>query len=622
MNEHAGGAALILSFALAVGMFCQALARHLRLPGIVLLLAAGVLLGPDGADVVRPGELGDMLSILVGFAVAIILFEGGLNLDLNRLRHEAVSIRRLVTLGALVTWAGGTVAARLCLGWSWTLSILFGSLIIVTGPTVVQPLLRRIRVKKNVATVLEAEGVLIDAVGAILAVVALEVTVGSSGHVGHALTDIASRLGLGVIFGTIAGALIAFLLRFRPLVPEGLENVFTLSLVLVAFHASNHLLPESGLMTVTVAGVVVGNIRTKALGLLKEFKEQLTVMLIGLLFVLLAADVRLDDVRSLGFAGLATVLAVMFIVRPLNILSCTVGSGLGWREKTFLSWIGPRGIVAAAVASLFATQLDAAGIEGGAALRALVFSVIAATVLVQGLTGGMVAGWLGLRRGNDEGYVILGANPFAIAVGERLAEASGEEVVFLDSNPQLTGMAEQAGHRVLFGNALSEPLQRRAELESRAGVLSLTPNVELNLMFADRARNEHKAPRAWSALRRDHAGITPEQLSGADVRVLFGEPRALERWAQWWSRKEVDTERWRMATEPPEDGEDTRPSSENLVLPVLRHRGKDFKIVDESTRYRAGDEVTVFLPRNRREEAHRLLTERGWVPAPNAAPAG
>jgi NhaP-type Na+/H+ or K+/H+ antiporter len=210
-------AALTVALALTGGMVAQALARHMRLPGIVLLLATGVVLGPDVADVIQPEALGSALYVLVGFAVAVILFEGGMNLNLKRLRAEAGVIQRLLTVGALITMGGAALAARLIMGWDWSLAIAFGSLVIVTGPTVVTPLLRRIKVKHTVSTVLEAEGVLIDAIGAVVAVVTLEVLVVSSVTTG--LLDIIERLGLGMLLGLTGGFLLAILLRYKRVVP-------------------------------------------------------------------------------------------------------------------------------------------------------------------------------------------------------------------------------------------------------------------------------------------------------------------------------------------------------------------------------------------------------------------
>jgi NhaP-type Na+/H+ or K+/H+ antiporter len=291
-----------------------------------------VLLGPELADVVRPASIGSALQILVGFAIAAIVFEGGLNLDVRRLRREGRLIRRLVTLGAIVTAVGATVAARAPMGWDWSRSTLFGVLVIVTGPTVVTPLVRRIGLARNLRTVLEAEGV-IDAVGALVAVVTLEIVVRPSGEALLAgVTGLGLRLGFGLVAGLAGGAAIALLLRVGVAVPEGLENVLTLSLVVALFQGTNAVLPESGILAVIVAGLVVGNVKSHVQRSLLEFKEQLTVMLVGMLFVLLAADVRLHQVYDLGVPGLLTVGALMLVVRPATVLAR--GAGAEGREES------------------------------------------------------------------------------------------------------------------------------------------------------------------------------------------------------------------------------------------------------------------------------------------------
>jgi len=392
-------AAFTFAVALAAGMVAQVLGRHLRIPGIVLLLLAGVLLGPDVSGIVQPQTLGSGLGIIVSAAVAVILFEGGLHLDIGRLRREAVTIRRLVTLGAAVTAVVATFAARFLMEWPWQVAIPFGTLVVVTGPTVITPLLRRIRVNRNLHTILEAEGVLIDPIGAIIAVVALEVVLAQElGTAARGLLGIPTRLLFGLATGVVGGFAMAKLLQIENLVPERLESILILALLLLLNEFSNAVMPESGIMAAPVAGMVVGNLPSGARSSLKEFKEQITIMLIGLLFVLLAADVRIAEVTGLGWRGVATVLVLMVVARPLDVAASTAGSALTWRDRAFIAWLGPRGIVAAAVASVFAHELTGAGITQGIELRALVFLVIAATVLLQGLSGGLAASLLGVRR--------------------------------------------------------------------------------------------------------------------------------------------------------------------------------------------------------------------------------
>lgn len=618
-----GNPALTVALALAAGVIAQSVARHLRVPGIVVLLAVGVVLGPDVAGLIQPDGLGPALLTLVGFAVAVILFEGGMNLNLRRLRREARSIRQLVTLGALVTAVGGTLAAKLILGWSWRPSVLFGTLVIVTGPTVITPLLRRIKVQRSVATVLEAEGVLIDAVGAIVAIVALEVALSPSGaSLAKGVLAVVSRLGFGVVFGLVGGLLLALVLRFRNLVPEGLENVFTLSLVLALYQGSNAILTESGIASVTIAGLVVGNARSHVQKDLLEFKEQLTVLLIGMLFVLLAADVRLAEVRALGVRGLLTVAALMLVVRPLNVVAGTWGTDLNWRQKAFMGWIGPRGIVAAAVASLFAVELERHGLEGGGALRAMVFLVIAVTVVVSGLTGGLAARALGLKRPTDQGWVILGANEVGRLLGGVLKDA-GEEVLVIDANPDACNVTQASGLRCLYGNALEERTLQRAEIDIRAGVVALTPNEEVNLLFAQKARREGGLRRLSVALKTGQEGVTRQMVHDAGVAVLFGGPEDVQVWIGRLRRDAVIPQRWRLGREPDEEeAASPGPSDEveGALLPIAYRRGGRGWPVTDATRLKKGDEATWLVYAERAEAGRRWLEQRGWVPLDGPAP--
>ncbi len=606
--------ALSVALAMAAGMLAQALGRHLRVPGIVLLLGAGVILGPDALGVVRPDSLGSALQVLVGFAVAVILFEGGMNLEFRRLRREARSIRQLVTLGAVVTAAGGAGAAHLILGWDWPQSILFGTLVIVTGPTVITPLLRRIRLKHSVATVLEAEGVLIDAIGAVLAVVTLEVILAPSSHLAEGAQTLLVRMGSGIAIGAAGGLLIVLMLRFERVIPEGLDNVVVLSLVLALYQASNGLFAESGIVCVTTAGLVVGNSKARVLGDLKEFKEQLTTLLIGMLFVLLAADVRVEEVQSLGWRGVITVLALMLIVRPLNVAVGTFGSDLDLRERAFLAWLAPRGIVAAAVSSLFAQELAHAGIPGGNELRALVFLVIAATVLIQGLSGGWVAQALGVRRPTNLGFLILGATPLGLALG-KIFRDHGQEVVFLDSNADACKAAEAENFRVLFGSGFSESLLYRAEIDSRAGVLAVTANDEVNLLFMTKARNDFKVQQAWMALRSGHTKIKPEMVEQVGAQVLFAQPRNLDLWTVRIERKGGAAEvfsRRKSGDKTAAEEIGNPPDPDSVLIPLAVVRGNRVLPFVADLSFKKDDLLHVIINGQRRDEAEAWLAQMGW----------
>ena len=616
--------ALTFALALGAGVIAQAIAHHARLPGIVLFLAAGVLLGPDLLNVVRPDTLGRGLDALVGLAVAVILFEGGLNLNIGRLRRQAKTIRRLVTFGALVTAVGGAAAVRLILGWDWQTAIIFGTLVIVTGPTVITPLVRRIRVVPRLRTILEAEGVLIDPIGAIIAVVTLEVLLGGpSQSAALSLLGIPTRLLVGFVIGVVGGFVIGFILRHERIVPENIRNVFTLALVLALYATSEALLPESGILAAPVAGLVVGNMRTLVRDELMEFKEELTILLVAMLFVLLAADVRVAEVTSLGWGALLTIAVLMFVVRPVNVALCTIGSGLSLKERTFIAWLGPRGIVAAAVASLFAQELATAGLDGGAELRALVFLVIAVTVLVQGLSGGFLAAALGLQRRMHIGYAIVGANPLGRALARTLLSA-GHETVLIDSNAGETSAAKEAGFNVIYGNANDERTLLRADVEGRRGVVTITGNEGANLLIANRVRELSRNPQRYVCVARGKAGVQVAQVRSEGHAVLFGRPIEIEQWTHALRTGAAETRRWRYTGSNDEEATEMtrgRDWADAQLLGVVIERKRGTTPVDDRTAVRAGDVVCFVTLREQAENVRRRLVEAGWEPEPEPSPA-
>ena len=617
--------ALTLVLALAAGVLSQSVARHLRLPGIVVLLLAGVSLGPDGLGWVNPRDLGKGFFAVVDLAVAVILFEGGLNLQISRLRREQAAIRRLVLLGALATMAGAALAARAILGWTWEHAVIFGSLVVVTGPTVVGPLVSELRLRSRISTVLNAEGVLIDPVGAILAVLVLELVLAPE----HAVTggaELLLRVGIGAGLGFAGGFALSRLLRIRRLVPEGHENIFVLASVLLIFQIAEQLSSHSGILAVTLAGVTVGNSRTLVDRDLREFKDQLTVMLIGLLFVMLAADVRFEEVASLGWPGLAVVAALIFIVRPAVVAMSTIGSELSFRERLFVSWVAPRGIVAAAVASLVAGAMEESGLSGGNALRALVFLTIVGTVLQAGLTAGFVARGLGVQLPTRDGTAILGAQGLGLLLAEELRKG-GTPVVFLDSNPQTCRQAEEAGFSVIFGNALEERTLQRARLEAYESTVGLTANQTVNAMFVRRASEFFGVSRGYVAVEALETGIAAEMVRSDEADVAFDGVHDVERWDVRLRHGGVEVVQFRFepvvpaAEETPPEGEGAElaeveplpPIGERFVMLALLREGQPVRPLSRRYEPLEGDRIAVALHLPDRDEALAALEARGWV---------
>jgi NhaP-type Na+/H+ or K+/H+ antiporter len=603
---------LIVAISLASGIVAQSLAHHLRIPGIVILLATGVVLGPDVFNLVQPASLKSGLNIMVGFAVAVILFEGGLNLKISRIRRESRTIWQLLTIGALVSAIGGTLAAKVFLGWDWKVSILFGTLVIVTGPTVINPLLRRIRVRNSVGTILEAEGIFLDAIGAIVAVVALEIALSPSGeNYTNGILHIFFRIGTGLILGMVGGLMLVNVLRFGNLVPEGLENVFTLSFVILLYFGANELQSESGLVAVTAAGLLVGNSKTLADREIKEFKEQLTVMLIGMLFVLLAADVRISDIMSLGMRGVFTVGVLILVIRPLNIAAGTFCSGLKIREKLFLAWVAPRGIVAAAIASLFAIELSAIGNPAANEFRAMVFLVIIVTVILAGLTGDSVAGLLGVKRPSNNGWVIIGINEIGLKLAGILKD-SGQEVICIDQNPIACRLAEEKNLRVIYGNALEDRSLVRAEIDTRKGVICLTSNEEVNFLFAQKAKRDGKVHHLNVNLKSGSDGITLEMLDKLGAKLLFGRTRDLELWSLRLKQEDAELQtRQLIANVRNQDLNDN--SMDNLVLPFVLNSNQEVLPMNDGIKLKTSDRVTFIVNLRRKKEVSDWFEKNGWV---------
>ncbi len=603
--------ALTLGLAMGLGMLSQVIARKIYLPGIVVLLAGGVIFGPDGLNWIRPASMGSALQIIVGFAVAVILFEGGMNLRISRIKREQAAIRGLITIGALITLIGGTLSTLLFLGWDFRTAILFGTLIIVAGPTVISPLLKRVRIHHGVSTVLEAEGILLDAIGAIVAVVALEIAISPSGlSLVKGLFHIISRLAVGAVLGIVGGTLLTLLFRIRKLVPEGLENVFILSWVFALFQLANAASPESGIAAVTVAGMTIGNSNTYIQRELLEFKEQLTVLLIGMLFILLAADVRIADIQMLGLKGILTVLFLMVVIRPLSVFSATIHSDLDTRHKLLLSWIAPRGIVAAAVASLFAFELNQHGYDG-TQLRALVFLLITMTVISAGLTGGWVSSLLDLRRKSESGWIILGAHEVARLLA-RLLKQGGNEVICIDEDPNACRLAENEGVKVFYGNALGERTLQRAEPDTRKGIIALSGNEEVNFIFSQRAKYFRKEMTILTGIKRRDEGITSKMVSETGGRIPFGRPVDIDLWSTWIRKGFTKYSSFQMGENP--DFDFTDETMVGVLLPLVSARSGSLIPVDDHLKIKKGDFVTFLINIQKEDEADTWLKSHGFNP--------
>ena len=476
----------------------QWLAWRLKLPAILFLLLTGFLVGPV-LGWLDPQELfGPLLMPLVSLSVALILFEGSLTLHLSEWGEIGSVVRRLVTIGALSTWAVITLATHWLLGFDWLLALLFGTLTLVTGPTVIVPMLRVVRPKASIANILRWEGIVIDPIGALLAVVVYSfiITRASGEGLSHSLLTFGGVIVCGSLFGIVGGWVMGHILR-RQWLPEYLHSLATLATVLAIFIASNTVMHESGLMAVTLMGIWMANMKGVDVRNILHFKENLSIFLISGLFILLAARLDLHAMIALGPVVLVLLLIIQFIARPLNVLLSTFGSKLNWRERTLLAWIAPRGIVAAAVSAIFAIRLDQAGHEGALLLVPLTFAVIIGTVVLQSATARPLARLLKVAEPAPSGFLIVGANGPARAIGKALQQL-GSRVLLTDSNWENIRAARMENLPTYFGNPASQHAEVHLDLVGLGHLLALSPSGELNTLAAIRFRHEFGPRRLYT----------------------------------------------------------------------------------------------------------------------------
>ncbi len=598
---------LLIVLTVIAGIGAQVLADYLKIPAIVCLLPLGILLGPSGLDWLHPNLLGDGLEVIVSLAVAVILFEGGLNLELRALGQVSGSLRNLVTIGTLISLIGGGFAAHWFSEFPWPIAFLYAALVVVTGPTVIAPLLKYVQVDRPVAALLEGEGVLIDPVGAILAVLVLDVILNGDTDIASVVTGLVLRLGVGAAIGVTGGWLMGYFLKRADFLSEDLKNLVVLAGLWGLFGLSQLLRGESGLMATVVAGIVLRASSLPEERLLRRFKSQLTVLAVSVLFILLAADLSLASLVALGWGSLLTVAALMVVVRPINVWICTWNSGLNWRQKLFLGWIAPKGIVSASVASLFSILLTERGINGGDATKALVFLTIIITVVLQGLTAKFVAEWLNITAPSATGAVIVGSNPLSRTIA-RLFKQSGESVVLIDSNPEGYEAAKQEGLRVFLSSALDPDVLEDAGLDSMGTFLAMTSNGEVNLVLAQRALEEFKPPRALAVFPRDRAAKSnsanknknknkPQPESGTKVQQAFTSEFALKTWNKHLDEGEVKLGET-VLKEPGLAFQQAHLQAlmrSGDLIPLLRDRDGKLQVVKAKEEWKAGDRILYLL---------------------------
>ncbi len=473
-----GNEALVLSAVGVIGLGCQWLAWRMRLPAILFLLLAGIIVGPILQWLNPDDILGDLLFPLVSLAVAVILFEGSLTLNFKEIRGVSGSVWSIVSVGAIISWVATSVATHYFLNFTWELAILFASLTVVTGPTVIVPLLRTVRPSSKLANILRWEGILIDPLGALFVVMVYEFIV--SHNAVNSIEVFGTIIAVGLILGVASGAAVSTVLR-RAWLPEYLQPFAVLMVVLGVFSISNQMESEAGLLTVTVMGMWLANAKGINIQQILHFKEHLTILLITGLFIFLAARISLDDFAALGSGAVMLFVFMQLVSRPLSIFASTIRSNLTFKDKLFLSWVAPRGIVAASISSLFAIKLTEYGISEAMLLVPMTFMVIIGTVVLQSATARPMAKALGVAEPAPRGFLLIGANRVAQEIGKALARYD-RKVLLTDSNWDYISQVRMLGLDHYYGNPISSHADDNLNLIGIGQVVALTPDQHFNIM--------------------------------------------------------------------------------------------------------------------------------------------
>ncbi len=522
---------------IVLGITAQWIAWKVKVPAILPLLLIGLAVGPFSVywsgeeekwlqpiyDQITGHGLfpGDSLFYFVSLAIGIILFEGGLTLKRKELRGVGPVIGKLITLGSLVTFVGGGIAAHYLVNLPWDISFLFAGLIIVTGPTVIAPILQNIPLSRKVSAILKWEGILIDPIGALVAVLVFDFII-SAHEVGHAagtfsseaLRKFALLVLVGLSLGFLAAHALALMLR-KKLIPHYLMNVFSLAMVMGVFVLSDVLEHESGLLTVVVMGMVLGNMDLPQIKEILFFKESLSVLLISILFILLAANINMADLELLDLRALALFGVVILVLRPIGVFLSTRKSELKLKEKIFVSWVGPRGIVAAGIASLFGLRLTKEGLNvpGAEYIVPLVFLIVLGTVLLNATTARLLAKLLGVVLPQSNGIMIVGANDAARVIAAYLSE-NDRHVVLVDSNQSYIQSAKSLELDAFSANIYTDDLNDKFDLLEMGYLFAMTSSQDVNKYVLGKFKKSFGE-------NGTHRLIGPEELRSGETNPQF-----------------------------------------------------------------------------------------------------
>ena len=615
--------AIVIAMVGMLGIGAQWLAWRTGKPAIVLMLLAGFLAGPVFGLFDPEHAFGELLEPMVAIGVALILFEGGLSLNVRELRHSGDAVWRLATIGVIVGWFLGALAAHEIAGLVLPVAVLFGGILVVTGPTVVIPLLRQSSVQQRPATILKWEAIVNDPTGALCAVIAYEYFRAVAEAPNATLIEVVPPLIIAAVLAGLIGYAAAVVIAWafpRGAVPEYLKVPVLLTTVVAVFVISNLIEHEAGLVAVTVMGIALANMNVSSLRSIHPFKENIAILLVSGIFILLSASLKFEDLAYFNWRFGAFLLALLFLVRPLTILISLLGSSVPWNERLFLAWIAPRGIVLVAISGLFAFRLSELGYGDGNVLIGLSFAVVVATIIAHGFTIDLVARLLNIKGSERPGLLIVGSTPWTIALAEQMQELK-TPVMVVDSSWQRLALARRKGLPYYHGEILNEATEHNLDLGPFQVLVAATENEAYNTLVCNEFAHEIGRDSVYQlgeAGDDDDRHSLPLALRG---RALFesgwGVTETNERQRDGWIfRKTKLSEEFDY-----EDAQENLPENAHMLL-LLREGGR-MRFFTHAARPepRAGDTIITFSPPQRQKAQEEAAKRAARQSGPKAEPA-
>ncbi|OIO71920.1 MAG: sodium:proton antiporter [Zetaproteobacteria bacterium CG_4_9_14_3_um_filter_49_83] len=595
----------VFIIAVLVAVSSHLLAERISMPPIVLWLIGGIILGPYALHILHAELIEPALHTLIELALAIILFEGGLNLNLKALRAHGMIVTRLLILGPFVTMLVGGISAHALTDLNWPTALLFGAIVSVGGPTVIIPIVRQVRLDREIKHILTSEAMLVDAIGAILAIVMLQLVLTPNIGTLDTLRSIVEKLGVGTAVGFAGGWLLSRALLKNISNSSEMRTVFTLACVWGIFLLADMITEQAGLMAVLVAGAITQRMELPDIQRLRNFKASLSILLISVLFVLLASQLDLALLNRYLWQGIVIFILLALIARPwATWLSC-MRTKLNHNQIIFLSAMAPRGVVAAAITSLFALVLSSSGHPGADILVALVYIIIILSVLTYGFIAAPLSRHLKVDAGSDRTVLIIGGGQMGAEIGRSLC--GDREVRFLDMNGEVVSHLHRAGFRAVRGNALDPLYMEMIHAEEVSAVLVMTGSSDHNLLIASLAKDQFHIPEVFVALQEGDEEKHANMIHRLQARRLFGKPYTATYWADQASRKRLVYDVQKITPESGLIGSKLKDARiPHGVQPLCITRADKTLIPHDDSILQDGDEITVLL-RPERVQAQSVI---------------